>query len=100
MEVDEPPYRQILDVIWKVQKDEPESQVEYGKLKTALRYEKQIQKRDDELRSICRSMMGMAGGSYLFASETTVELSQKPEKVLETIRAVAERENNQLKKKS
>ena len=99
LKLDEPPYRDILEVIWKVQKDEPESLVLYGKLKTALRYEKNITMKDDDLKNLCHAMMGMAGGSYIFATESTVELIQKPNKVLEAIQAVDEREKNPPKKK-
>jgi hypothetical protein len=97
MDVTEPPYRKILEVIWKLQKDEPDSVVAYGKLKTALRYEKNIQMKEDELRNICRSVMGMAGGSYIFATEAKVELSQKPDKVLEAIRSVDEWQSQSTK---
>lgn len=92
LQLDEPPYRDILEVIWKVQKDEPESLVLYGKLKTALRYEKNITMQDPDLKNLCHAMMGMAGGSYIFATDSTVELIQKPNKVLEAIQAVDERE--------
>jgi hypothetical protein len=87
MEVDEPPYQLILEVIRNVQANEPESQVEYGKLKTALMYEKKLRFRDDELKELCKAMMRLAGAGYLHASDTIVALNNKPERVLEAIRS-------------
>ena len=90
LRVEEPPYREILDAIWEIQKDEPESQVEYGKLKTALRLVKKLQMQTDELRVVCQAMTRLAGSGYIFATDLAVELNQKPDKVLEAVRSVAE----------
>lgn len=97
--VEEPPYREILDAILEVQKSEPDVQIAYGKLRTELKHLKKLTIKEDELKNVCQAMMRLAGSGYIFATETTVELSQKPEKILEAIRSVEEPKAHAKKKK-
>ncbi len=88
IKVEPPPYRDILEGILEVQRTEPDAQVAYAKLRTELKYLKKLTIKEDELKSICQAMMRLVGQGYIYASETTVELSQKPEKVLQAIKSL------------
>ena len=99
LQVNEPPYREILEAILAVQKSEPDTQVAYGKLRTELRHLKNLNMKDDELRAICQAMMRLAGTGYIYASDTSVELNQKPDKVLDAIRSLEDSRNKPAKKK-
>jgi len=97
LEVTDPPYRDILESIWEVQLNESDAIVEYGKLRTEMRHRK-VTIKDDELRGICHAMMRLAGSSYIYASDSTVELNQKPDNVLQAIQSVVT-DKSKLKKK-
>jgi hypothetical protein len=87
-QVEQAPYHEILEVIWILQKAAPDSTVAYGNLRTALRYEKQIEKTEAELKLICQAMMRLAGEGQLYATDQKVELSTKPERILDAIGSV------------
>ena len=77
-----PPYRQILEVIWTLQKEVPGEAVEFAAVTTALRLEKQITLPKSELINLCKSMEQMA--REIVVRENTVELNQRPDKIIET----------------
>jgi hypothetical protein len=87
-QVEQPPYREILEVIWILQKDAPDSVVAYGNLRTGLRYEQKIEKTEGELKVICQAMMRLAGEGQLYATENSVEINTKPERVLDAIGSI------------
>mgnify|MGYP000871882858 CR=1 FL=1 len=80
------PHQQILETVWKIQQDDRDHTVDYGSLRTALRYEKNMTIDDTVLRDECLALSRMAPG-YFVAREDRVELNIKPENVLNTIHA-------------
>jgi hypothetical protein len=82
-----PPYRDVLEVIAGEQKGAPDHQVEYASVFTVLRREKNVRLSKADVADLCRALSKMAP-EYVFARQNTVELTQRPDKILETIRAV------------
>lgn len=80
------PHQQILETVWKLQQEDREHTVEYGSLRTALRYTQDLSITDSELRDECLALSRMAPG-YFIARDDRVELNIKPENVLSTIHA-------------
>jgi hypothetical protein len=64
----------------------PNQAVEYANVQTWLRKEKKLKLERAELIDLCKALAVMAPG-YIFARSATVELTQRPDKVLEAIRA-------------
>ena len=87
LKVSKPQYREILEAIAALQQNQPDAAVKYSGLRPELRHTKQVNLTEDELRIICYAMMQLASSTYLFATADSVELNQKPEKVLEAIGA-------------
>lgn len=79
-----PPYRELLELIAAEQKDMPEQQVEYGNIVTGLRKDKGIKLPKAEVIELCRALSKMAP-EYVFARQNTVELTQRPDKIIEAI---------------
>jgi hypothetical protein len=82
--VKQPPYKDILETIWELQKEVPGEAVEYSAITTALRLSKNLILTKGELTDICKALAQMAIG-YVFAQGNSVELSQKPEIILKAI---------------
>jgi hypothetical protein len=87
MKVSKPPYREILEAIAALQQSQPDAAVKYSGLRPELRHTKQVSLTEEELRTVCHAMMQLASSSYLHATADSVELNQKPQKVLEAIGA-------------
>jgi hypothetical protein len=77
-----PPYKEILEVIWKLQKEVSGEAVEFAAVTTALRFQKQINLTKPELINLCKAMEQMA--REVVVRENTVELNQRPDKIIET----------------
>jgi Holliday junction resolvase len=77
-----PPYREILQTVWKLQKEVPGEAVEFSAVTTALRMAKSIQISKSELTNLCKAMEQMA--REVVVRENTVELNQRPDKIIET----------------
>jgi hypothetical protein len=82
-----PPYKELLDVISKEQSAMPQQAVEYGHVQTRLRLEKNIILEKEEITDLCKSLSKMVP-SYVFARNNTVEITQRPDKILEAIRSI------------
>jgi len=81
------PYKEILDVIWKLSDMRPYEAVEYAAVCTELMHctpPINISKKD--LIECCKAMQVMAKG-VVFARDTTVEIDRRPDLILEDIRA-------------
>lgn len=85
-QMERPPYKEVLEVIAGEQRDMPSQAIEYGNVVTRLRVEKALNMSRAEVVDLCRALAKMAPG-FLFARQSTVELTQRPDKVLEAIRA-------------
>jgi len=87
-QVSKAPYRRILDEIWDLQKQRPDETVEYSGLAVALQKNaKPVNLAKSELQELCVAMSRMAP-EMISARKTSVELSQKPEKVMALIGSV------------
>jgi len=81
-----PPYNAILDTIWALQDDVPAEAVEFAAVTTALRKDKQIEIKKAELIDLCRAMSRM--NPHVVVRDNTVELTQRPDRILEAAGAV------------
>lgn len=82
------PYKAILDMIWELQKEQPNETVEYAALVLALRHSNaKIDYLKSAMIGICKNLSGMAP-EMVSAREGSVELSQRPDKVLAVIGSV------------
>ncbi|MDP2899318.1 MAG: ATP-binding protein [bacterium] len=80
-------YKKVLDAIWALQKDRPFESVEYAALAAALQYTKSLTMAREEVKDLCKAMSRMAP-QYVSARDSYVELEQRPDKVIEEIKAV------------
>jgi Holliday junction resolvase len=86
-EVSKVPYRDVLETIWRLQNERPSEPVEYAGVAVALDRDKKIKLTKEDLKSICQALSRMAP-TMIAARETSVEMSQRTDKVVETLRAV------------
>jgi hypothetical protein len=77
-----PPYREILQTVWKLQKEVPGEAVEFSAVTTALRIERNFTISKPELINLCKAMEQMA--REVVVRDNTVELNQRPDKIIET----------------
>jgi hypothetical protein len=75
------PYKAILDTIWDLQKEVPAEAVEFAAVTTALRKDRHIEIAKPELVDLCKAMSRMT--SHVVVRQATVELTQRPDKVIE-----------------
>lgn len=97
--VPKPPYRRILDEIWDLQSQRPDEAVEYSGLAVALQKSsiKPLTLSKNELQDLCIAMSRMAP-QMIAARQNSVELSQKPDKVIALIgSAIAEYPEDEIK---
>jgi hypothetical protein len=79
---DRPPYREILEVIWRLQQEEPHEAIEFAAVKTALRLERNISLSKPRLIEYCKALAEMA--QEVVVRDRTVELTQPPSIVIES----------------
>jgi len=93
-----PPCKDILEEIWKLQNETPGEPVEFKEITTAMRRAQKGDIAKDKMREYCRAMAAMAP-DYVSVRINSVELSQRPDKVLDamtaTINAYPENEQSQ-----
>jgi hypothetical protein len=81
-----PPYKAILDTIWALQNEVPAEAVEFAAVTTALRKDKDIEIKKTDLIELCKAMSRMA--PQVVVREQTVELTQRPDKIIAAAGAV------------
>jgi hypothetical protein len=81
-----PPYRELLEAIAAEQQEMPNQAIEYGNVLTRLRVVKKMTLEKAEVVDLCKALSKMAPG-YVFARTATVELTQRPDKILDAIAA-------------
>jgi hypothetical protein len=81
-----PPYKAILETIWELQGDVPAEAVEFAAVTTALRKDKKIEMKKSELVELCKAMSRMT--PHVVVRDLTVELTQRPDRVIEAAGAV------------
>jgi hypothetical protein len=91
------PYKDILETIWELQKERPDEAVEYSGLAVALQKgEKHLSISKAELSKICEGISRMAP-EMVSARKGSVELSQRPDKVLAVISSVIQEYEEETK---
>lgn len=93
-----PPYKAILDTIWALQHEVPAEAVEFAAVTTALRKDKRIELKKTELIELCKAMSRMT--PHVVVREHTVELTQRPDKVIEAAGAVLQQHSEEEQKNS
>jgi hypothetical protein len=89
-QVPKAPYKLILSALWDLQKERPDESVEYSGLAVALQKgSKPLTISKNELFEICKAISRMAP-EMMSARKNSVELSQKPERVMALIGSVIE----------
>jgi Histidine kinase-, DNA gyrase B-, and HSP90-like ATPase len=92
------PYKDILQTIWEQQKERPAEAVEYAALAVALQKgSKRINISKAELVKICEALSRMAP-EMVFARNNSIELSQRPDRVLAVIGSVIQEYPEEEKK--
>ncbi|RKY12788.1 MAG: hypothetical protein DRP65_00265 [Planctomycetota bacterium] len=92
-----PPWRDILEEIWKLQNETPGEPVEFKEITTAMRRAKKSDLKKDKMRGYCRALAALAP-DYVSVRTNSIELSQRPDKVLDAMKATfaAYPENEQV----
>jgi len=80
------PWKSILEEIWKLQNETPGEPVEFKEITTAMRRAKKGDITKDKMRECCHAMAALAP-DYMSVRTNSVELSQRPDKVLEAMKA-------------
>jgi len=92
--IKKPPYKKILREIWSEQIADKSAVVKYSSVRILLRQlTPSISKSDEEIKEICKSIMGMAPG-FLVARDDSVELEFPPDQVLDAIKAFTDQEDD------
>ena len=79
------PYKEILETIWDRARSRPDHAVAYDSVMTAMEFRvPPIQMSKQDLIKHCKAMQAMAPG-VVFARETTVEISRRPDLVIKDI---------------
>jgi hypothetical protein len=81
-----PHYKAILECIWSLQDEVPAEAVEFAAVTTALRKDHKIEIKKAELIELCKAMSRMA--PQVVVREQTVELTQRPDKIIEAAGSV------------
>lgn len=79
-------YRQLLDVIAEEQRQMPTEHVEYANVVTGLRHHYGLKIEKQEVKESCKALSRMAPG-FVYATTHTVEITQKPDRILDMISA-------------
>lgn len=83
-------YKEILETIWELQNETPSESIEYASIGTALRRRpKKLSLTKDQIIEICKALSRIAP-EMISALSTTVELNQRPDKVLEAVGAAVQ----------
>lgn len=81
------PYRDILETVWHLAKEQPNEAVEYAAVVAELRHRTPpVKMRKADLIECCKAMQVLARG-VVFARENTVETDRRWDLILEDIRA-------------
>jgi len=89
-EVDDAPFKAILEQVWEIQHEDKEHTVEYSALRTALRMSDKLTISDSDLKTECAALGRMAPNLF-FARDDRVELNIHPDKVLAVLHDYVER---------
>jgi hypothetical protein len=79
---DKPPYREILETIWRLQEEEPHEAIEFASVKTLLRRDYGICLSKSRLVELCKAVQEMA--CEVVVRDRTIELTQPPNIIVES----------------
>jgi Histidine kinase-, DNA gyrase B-, and HSP90-like ATPase len=82
-----PPYKELLETIADEQKEAQEAPVEFASIVTILRREKHTKLDKEEIIALCNSLAKMVP-EYVTVRQASVEINQRPDKILKAISAV------------
>lgn len=78
-----PPFRTILEAVWELQQKRPFEAVEFSAVTTRLQYgDEQLVLKKDELANLCKAM-SMIAPKMVVVTDNAVELTQRPDKIME-----------------
>jgi hypothetical protein len=80
-----PPFKEVLETIWELQQNRPFEPVEFSAVTTALQMGKKLVMKKEELVELCKTMAMMT--TRVVVRETTVELTTRPDLILESFQA-------------
>jgi hypothetical protein len=81
------PYREILETVWLLAKEQPYEPVEYAAVITELRHRTPpVRMSKPDLIECCKAMDVLASG-VVFARKNSIEIDRRPDLILEDIRA-------------
>jgi hypothetical protein len=81
------PYKEILETIWNLAREQPNEAVEYAAVVAMLRHlDPPINLNKQELIECCKAMHVMAQG-VVFARENSVEIERRPDLLIDDIQA-------------
>lgn len=83
-------FRELLETIETEQKEQPGAAIEYAAIVVGLRERSKVRMEKDEVHEHCVALSRLAP-EYVTALDNSVELNQRPDKVLEAIAAEARR---------
>ncbi len=81
-----PPYKELLEAIDGERQGAPTQPVEYSSVATHLRLKKSVNIDKADIMELCKALAMMAPG-LIFARESYVDLTTRPDKVLEAVRS-------------
>ena len=79
-----PKFKELLETIAEEQQEQPGAAVEYAAVVVALRKGHGLRLEKDEVKDLCRALARLAP-EYVTTLENSVELNQRPDKVLEAV---------------
>ena len=80
--IEHPPFKEVLETIWALQEKRGFEAVEYAAVATELHNSHEIVLKKEKVTDLCRAMSMMA--PQVVTTETTIELTQTPEQIIET----------------
>jgi len=81
-----PPFAEVLNTIYKCQRDNNNESVQYPAVQALLREIHGIRLTTPELRAICQAL-GQMAAPFVFAGKANVEVQIKPDQILESMRS-------------
>lgn len=80
-----PPFELLLNIIWQLQGEVPNEAVHFQAVMTALRIGHSIRKSTEEIAQLCRAIEMLT--PWVSVREQSVELTQRPDKVIASARS-------------
>lgn len=78
------PYKQILEAVWEIQQQQPNSKVDFGYLRATLWLTRKLTISELDLKTDCMALSRMADNQF-YCLDDRVELKIKPETVLDLV---------------